>query len=310
MRTRLLPLVLAISTPAWAEAPPPLSVDVIELTVTGAGGIDIFAIHRATTAVHELVKQCYASATERKLPGALAISFTLDTAGKVSNVAATGIASMNACLIAGIKAASFDGTENGRVDIHEKLRLSLLRSAAAVGSGPAFASLTGAGDASGGLDDTSVYGGLPESAANSSGGIGLGTTGATGAVGYGGFGSAHGGAPSIAIGQPDVQGNLDKAIIRRYIKRAAQKLQYCYERQLINAPRLSGTVTAQFTIRTDGTVANTIAGGVHSTELNTCIARVIDAIEFPKPKGGEVKVAYPLVFSTGQSRSAAPGKRQ
>ncbi len=48
--------------------------------------------------------------------------------------------------------------------------------------------------------------------------------------------------PTVAIGQPNAQGDLDKAIIRRYIKRNQQKIQYCYEKELLAKPNLSGTV--------------------------------------------------------------------
>jgi len=47
-------------------------------------------------------------------------------------------------------------------------------------------------------------------------------------------------------GQPSAEGDLDKAIIRRYIKRNIQKIQYCYEKQLLAKPTLAGTVSAQF----------------------------------------------------------------
>ena len=46
--------------------------------------------------------------------------------------------------------------------------------------------------------------------------------------------------PTVSIGQPNAQGDLDKAIIRRYIKRNIQKITYCYEKQLLAKPGLGG----------------------------------------------------------------------
>ncbi|MBL9020445.1 MAG: AgmX/PglI C-terminal domain-containing protein [Myxococcales bacterium] len=105
-----------------------------------------------------------------------------------------------------------------------------------------------------------------------------------------------GGVPRVTLGQPNSQGDLDKAIIRRYVKRNIQKIQYCYEKQLLASPELSGTVTTQFFIAPNGTVATAAASGVHPG-VARCVADVIKRIEFPRPKGGGgVQVNYPFTF--------------
>jgi hypothetical protein len=102
--------------------------------------------------------------------------------------------------------------------------------------------------------------------------------------------------PTIRIGQPTTLGDLDKAIIRRYIKRNIQKLQYCYEKQLLVKSKLEGTVSTQFFIDPAGHVASANASGV-DPEVASCVAAVIKRIEFPKPKGGGgVQVNYPFTF--------------
>jgi len=107
--------------------------------------------------------------------------------------------------------------------------------------------------------------------------------------------------PTVSIGQPSSQGDLDKAIIRRYIKRNIQKIQYCYEKQLLAKPTLSGTVQTQFFITPNGTVASASGSGVDS-EVSSCVADVIKSIEFPKPKGGgSVTVNYPFIFHSSGS---------
>ncbi|HEX4452592.1 MAG TPA: AgmX/PglI C-terminal domain-containing protein [Kofleriaceae bacterium] len=193
--------------------------------------------------------------------------------------------------------------------------------------GGAFASLTGTGDISSGFDDTNIYGGLLGNEAGEmnggfgfgrsgfgpgGGGTGWGTigTGRYGTIGHGsgtgsgyGVGGGRGGmrgrtsaVPTVSIGQPNAQGDLDKAIIRRYIKRNIQKIQYCYEKELLAKPGLQGTVQTQFFISPNGNVTASNGSGV-DPNVSSCVADVIHGIEFPKPKGGGgVQVNYPFTF--------------
>jgi len=101
--------------------------------------------------------------------------------------------------------------------------------------------------------------------------------------------------PSPTLGQPTVGPGLDPATVRRYIKRNLNKLEYCYDKELIAKPTHKRTVIAKFTIGEDGHVTSSIADGVTTAE--DCIAGVIREIEFPKPKGGvAVDVRYPVIF--------------
>jgi hypothetical protein len=107
-------------------------------------------------------------------------------------------------------------------------------------------------------------------------------------------------APSVGIGESSAVGDLDKAIIRRYMKRNVPKIQYCYEKQLLVTLTLEGTVSTQFFIAPNGSVVMSKATGVDPA-VASCVADVIRGIEFPKPKGaGGVQVNYPFTFrSTG-----------
>jgi hypothetical protein len=209
----------------------------------------------------------------------------------------------------------------------EQARNAGILGSTALVQGGAFASLTGTGDVSSGFDDTNIYGGLLGNEAGEmnggfgfgrsgfgpgGGGTGWGTigTGRYGTIGHGsgtgsgyGVGGGRGGmrgrsaaVPTVSIGQPNAQGDLDKAIIRRYIKRNIQKITYCYEKQLLAKPGLSGTVSTQFFITPNGNVASSSGSGV-DPEVANCVADVIKGIEFPKPKGGGgVQVNYPFTF--------------
>jgi hypothetical protein len=217
--------------------------------------------------------------------------------------------------------------DNGDPELSRQQAIDQAREAGIIGGteNGAFASLTGTGDISSGFDDTNIYGGLLGNDDTMTGGFGYGRsgfgpggggtgwgtigTGRYGTIGRGsGTGSGYGvggrggmrgrsaAVPTVSIGQPNAQGDLDKAIIRRYIKRNIQKIQYCYEKALLAKPKLAGTVQTQFFIKPDGTVANATASGV-DPDVSNCLASVIKMIEFPKPKGGGgVQVNYPFTF--------------
>ncbi|HEX7838032.1 MAG TPA: AgmX/PglI C-terminal domain-containing protein, partial [Kofleriaceae bacterium] len=220
-----------------------------------------------------------------------------------------------------------DDPQLARLQAIEQARNAGILGSSALTQGGAFASLTGGGDVSSGFDESNVFGGLAGNEAGEmnggfgygrsgfgpgGGGTGWGTigTGRYGTIGHGsgtgegyGVGGGRGGmrgrtaaVPTVSIGQPSSTGDLDKAIIRRYIKRNIQKIQYCYEKQLLAKPTLSGTVQSQFFISPAGTVASSSGTGV-DPEVASCVAEVIKNIEFPKPKGGGgVQVNYPFIF--------------
>jgi hypothetical protein len=208
----------------------------------------------------------------------------------------------------------------------EQARSAGLLGNVALVQGDAFASLTGTGDISSGFDDTNIYSGLlGKEAGEMNGGFGFGRWGfrpgnggtgwgtiAAGSYGMIGHSSGTGWAcgcmrdgyltgriaavPTVSLGQPDAEGDLDKAIIRRYIMRSIVKIRYCYEKQLLAKSDQSGTVQTQFFISPDGSVTASSGSGV-DPEVAHCVADVIKAIEFPKQtNGGGVQVSYPFTF--------------
>lgn len=101
---------------------------------------------------------------------------------------------------------------------------------------------------------------------------------------------------AMAMGQPNTQGDLDRAIIRSVLRGQAQTLLACYDAALAKLPDLRGTVSVQFFISPDGTVAVSNASGV-SPDVATCMASAVKAITFPRPRGGGgVQVSYPFTF--------------
>ena len=130
------------------------------------------------------------------------------------------------------------------------------------------------------------------------GGVGEGFASVT-AHGYGfgagGYGLGGGGSsPAIQIGAARVTGDLDRAIVLRYVKRQREKLAYCYEKQLLVTPGLHGELVLEFTIGADGKVTTSTASGVDPT-VASCAAEVIQNVEFPAtPGGGATNIHYAL----------------
>ena len=102
--------------------------------------------------------------------------------------------------------------------------------------------------------------------------------------------------PHVRIGNATATGDLDKNIIRRYIRRKMSRIRYCYEKQLLLVPDIKGRVVATFDITSTGSVANANAKGVDVGVAN-CVVSVLKTIKFPKPKNGQsVSVSYPFSF--------------
>jgi len=183
-------------------------------------------------------------------------------------------------------------------------------------------------DFSSGFDSSDVYGPLFGAEGEGQGHFGMGVHGfgpgggcgmpPCGIVGTGAYGTigtgdragdgwsgrgGHGGlrnhttqAPPLVMGNPTPTPGLDRAIIKRYIKRASAKITYCYEKQLLAHPGLAGELTVQFFINPTGSVGSSTGAGFDN-EVASCVAGVIKDIGFPKTEsGGGVQVNYPFTF--------------
>ena len=139
--------------------------------------------------------------------------------------------------------------------------------------------------------------------------IALGNTGLIGKGGGGGTGSGYGrgsGAgfggrgrrvPMVRQGKANVQGSLDKDIIRRIIRAHINEVRHCYNTGLVKNPALNGRISINFTIDPAGKVPNAVVqeSTLADAGVGTCIARSVRRWKFPKPPGGGiVRVTYPF----------------
>ncbi|CAN5753472.1 hypothetical protein BH11MYX3_BH11MYX3_46910 [soil metagenome] len=172
--------------------------------------------------------------------------------------------------------------------------------------GPEFgADGNGRGTFGGGRTGDDIGGGcsLPPCGLIGAGKYGTIGNGTKAGDGYGGPGNGHGGMrtrtghpPGDMIGRPILDGDLDKATIKRYIKRSVDKIAYCYEKQLLANPNMGGTINVAFYIDPNGNVKSSQGQGFDAN-VASCVSNVISQISFPKPKnGGGVQVNYPFNF--------------
>jgi len=97
-----------------------------------------------------------------------------------------------------------------------------------------------------------------------------------------GHAQAQDGRPGWLPRRPTSEGDLDKAIIKRYIKRNVDKIAYCYEKQLLASPGLGGAMSVPVPDRSERHVQASNGSGFNGEVA--AASRFIKSINFPAPK--------------------------
>ena len=151
--------------------------------------------------------------------------------------------------------------------------------------------------------------------------IGLGNTGLIGrggggtGSGYGrGAGAGFGGrgtqVPMVRQAKAEVQGALDKDIIRRIVRAHINEVRYCYNQSLVRDPGSKGRIAIKFTIGGTGKVPSAVVqeSTMRDPRVGQCVAQAVRRWTFPKPAGGgSVIVTYPFVLEPGGSWTPPAG---
>jgi hypothetical protein len=167
-----------------------------------------------------------------------------------------------------------------------------------VGGGPAGGGGAGGGGVGtrGGIGTVGTVGRGSGTSDGFGGGGGRGGAGAP----TGGIGTGYPGrrqiTPTLQWGMPTVNGELDRDVVRRVVRRHGNELRYCYEQELALNPRLRGLLVIKLVIDAEGKVTSASASGV-GRALEACVATRARSWLFPKPKKGVVSVAHPVTFS-------------
>ena len=106
----------------------------------------------------------------------------------------------------------------------------------------------------------------------------------------------------VNLGDPTIEGHLDRETIQRVIRQHRREVRDCYQRELQRNPDLAGRVVVNFLIDPAGNVA---AARIHESDMSDdavedCLVRRIRRWRFPQPSTpGNVRVNYPFVFTSG-----------
>ena len=97
-----------------------------------------------------------------------------------------------------------------------------------------------------------------------------------------------------------VRGTLSRSEVLKGIQKRIGRIQACYEKRLQKGgKKTSGKITAEWTIATNGKVkrARSKLDTLGDPKVASCLLREIKKMKFPRPKGGEVVVVFPFMFS-------------
>jgi hypothetical protein len=105
----------------------------------------------------------------------------------------------------------------------------------------------------------------------------------------------------IGSGDMEGEGFITPSMIAKALAQHVGAFQYCYNKSLQGNPRLKGELKVRFTILNSGISDNKRIGftgpAAEDKGLTSCIYRVFLRIRFPRPRGGEVTVNYPMNFT-------------
>jgi tetratricopeptide (TPR) repeat protein len=96
-------------------------------------------------------------------------------------------------------------------------------------------------------------------------------------------------------------GHLTRGEIAKVVRANLRGVQFCYEKNLLVNPGLTGKLVLSWTIDTDGTVrdAELKTDTLGNPGVGKCLLAEILKWKFPKPRGGGVvKVTYPFIFNS------------
>lgn len=210
--------------------------------------------------------------------------------------------------------------KNPSETLSERVNVGLVKELNQLEENPAMADLLGVSgqvaNAFGGQDDGELivgagnFGMSTRGGGAGGGGEGEGTIHGTGDVDVGGAGSKNRKRSvkgtkkpkekkvSVRTGTAAVKGQLSKELIDRVVRRHKKQIQFCFEKQLLRHPNLSGKVSLKWIITMSGAVtgAKIANSSLGNGDAESCMLRSLRSWQFPKPEGGVVEVVYPFHF--------------
>ncbi|MBL8914750.1 MAG: AgmX/PglI C-terminal domain-containing protein [Archangium sp.] len=133
--------------------------------------------------------------------------------------------------------------------------------------------------------------------------VGIGAIGAknsgqmrSGRIGKGGVAGQVLGPVARDLAAP--VGSIDRDAVLKVINSHLAEVSSCYERALLTNPNISGKLTFEWGIGTDGkvTVIKLKSATMKDANVPACISNSMKKWTFPKPRGGTVTVSFPFMF--------------
>lgn len=95
----------------------------------------------------------------------------------------------------------------------------------------------------------------------------------------------RGGGSRVTAEPPEVEGSIDRDIVRRVLRRHVPALRGCYDRALAQKPGLTGNVAFALDIGADGRVSKVevLEGTLGDAKVERCMAELARKWEFPAP---------------------------
>jgi hypothetical protein len=95
-------------------------------------------------------------------------------------------------------------------------------------------------------------------------------------------------------------GTIDGEAAQAGLAQRLPAAEACFRQRAQRQPYLGGKLTLVFRVSRQGTVKKLklSQSSLGSVEVERCVARGFGGVRFPKPKGGEAEVVYPLSFQS------------
>ena len=97
------------------------------------------------------------------------------------------------------------------------------------------------------------------------------------------------------------QGSLSRAAVSKAIAGRMGRIRRCYERELQKtSKKMTGKVSIEWVVKTNGRVrgAKVKLNTLGNAKVASCVVKEIRKVKFPRPKGGEVTIVFPFIFSS------------
>lgn len=93
-------------------------------------------------------------------------------------------------------------------------------------------------------------------------------------------------------------GELPAEAVIRVVRQNFGLFRTCYEAMLGNGGYPMGTVRVRFVIAENGTVSASqlVSNNLPSSKLGSCVVSAFRALKFPEPRGGPMRIVYPISF--------------